>query len=64
MLGKDKSDSGEVHQTHLEVDTYNAAFDDLGLDWRLDHADYEDLARSKAKKIAFVRTSRRITPIC
>ena len=43
MLGKDKSDSGEVHQTHLEVDTYNAAFDDLGLDWRLDHADYEDL---------------------
>jgi len=43
VLGKDKSDSGEVHEMHLEVDTYNAAFDDLGLEWRLDHADYEHL---------------------
>jgi hypothetical protein len=43
VLGKGKSDSGDVHQTHLEVDAYNAAFDDLGLEWRLDHADYEYL---------------------
>ena len=43
MPGKGKSDPSEVHQTHAEVDTYNAAFDDLGLEWRLDHAEYEHL---------------------
>jgi hypothetical protein len=45
MLGKGKSDPSEVHQTHAEVDTYNAAFDDLGLEWRLDHAEYGIFAR-------------------
>jgi hypothetical protein len=43
MVSKGKSDSGRVQQTHVEVDTYNAAFDDLGFEWRLDHADYEHL---------------------
>ena len=43
MFNKGKSDSGRIQQTHGEVDTYNAAFDDLGLEWRLDDADYEHL---------------------
>jgi uncharacterized SAM-dependent methyltransferase len=43
VLSKGKSDSGGIQQTHVEVDAYNAAFEDLGLEWRLDHADYEHL---------------------
>jgi hypothetical protein len=43
MLSKGKFDSGRFQQSHAEVDTYNAVFDDLGLEWRLDLADYEHL---------------------
>lgn len=29
---------------HRDVDAYNAAFEDLGLEWRLDAAEYERLS--------------------
>ena len=43
MLSKGKFDAGGIQETHVEVDTFNAAFDDLGLEWRLNDADYEHL---------------------
>jgi hypothetical protein len=35
--------SGRRERSHRDVDAYNAAFEDLGLEWRLDADEYERL---------------------
>ena len=42
MFGHETVDRGDLRQTS-EVDAYNAAFEELGLDWQLSSQEYEDL---------------------
>jgi hypothetical protein len=44
MFWNDKPQpSSRRERSHRDVDAYNAAFEDLGLEWRLDAAEYERL---------------------
>jgi len=42
MFWNRQSESGRSHNDR-DVDAYNAAFEDLGLEWHLDAAEYERL---------------------
>ena len=44
MFRNVKTQSIRRQRTHWDVDAYNAAFEDLGFEWRLDAEEYERLS--------------------
>ena len=42
--------SGRRQHSHHDVDAYNAAFEDLGLEWRLDADEYERLCNIEGEE--------------
>ena len=50
MFWNKSQPSGRRQHSHHDVDAYNAAFEDLGLEWRLDADEYERLCNIEGEE--------------